>query len=980
MKRKNFTRLIFLLVIGLVYSNLQAQLPGTGIYGNEWLAGKYGQDWLRIGVTKKGIQSVTLPTGFKNKSTGLHLYHRGVEVALISATNTTIEFYGVPNDGASDAILYRPYTGVRANPYYSWFSDESAYFLTYSANAGTKLAIDQAVLPLSGDVEPYHMEKELTVFSSSDTYDGSQNLVTHSLDQSYFVDGKGRSSKAYYKRLPGTKAASGDPVFPFPFQLKNLIINPSVQPEIEILLNGRTNSNNQIKVSIGKTSSSLTANPALVEFSGFITHNVKYPIPVSTDASASNVDANGNGHFQLESMKTTTENETTGIFSVNYIVTKYPQTFDMSGLTSKTFNLVGTTNANSNISISNAPAGARIFDITDLDNPRLIAGSYNGTTLQAMVARLPNKELNLLVTTVSSDNNKLSTVLFTSYSPGSKDYLIISSGNLISAADSYAAYRSTDGGAHKTLVVNIKDIYNQFNYGEPSPVAIRRFVDYMLKDGRRKEHSLLLIGVSTTLWSKMVREIPDEVPTIGFPGSDNLLIEGLAGSSAEVQAIPIGRIPATTTDQVTNYLNKVKAYELPQTNLEWRRKVLHISGGLKEDENIKFAKYLSDYSSLVTAVPFKGSVSPKVKADYDFGYPNTSLDISGDINSGVGFTAYFGHGTSRYTDNDIGYATDATRKYSNSGKYPVMYFNGCGVGNIFNGAFSPFPADPASSQIPLSADWLLAEGKGAIAVIANSYYAFETSSDLYLGALYQGLFKGDAGRKNLGLIHRDASMITMTGSPGTRVAASSFDVANSHQSLLLGDPAIQVLTLQNPLPVELIYFRAKVQNESKVQLEWKTAWEKNNSHFVIQRSYNSKTFENIGLVEGKGDVNSETLYAFTDNDPNSGANYYRLMQVDKALGNTTTKTGGEYSRIIAVKLPDSDKLILMPNPTSDLVKINLENNLEVKSARIINVNGRATDLGKIGKEISLKNYPTGQYFLEVTTVAGDVYRKKIFKN
>jgi len=987
MHKKSTLKAINLIVIAVIalfnfmlpISDALAQSPWSGVYGNEWLAGKYGPNWLKISVSQKGIHKVTLPAGFQNKANQLHLYHRGVEVALISATITEVEFYGVPNDGSSDALLYRPYTGVKKNPYYSWFSDESAYFLTFFGTPSQMVAV-QPIINASGSSEAYHIQRDLTVYTASDTYDGTQNYVYHSLDQSYFNEGKGRSSKAYLKK---TGEVANNHIFPFPFQMKNLVITPDRQPVLEVQVNGRTFTNNSIQASVGKTASNLDNYPTKIEFSDFIPFTATYDVKASSDVNNSNVDANGNGYFQLESLKITDSDNSTGIYSVNYIQTKYPQSFDMTGITSKVFNLLPTANSQSNVIITNAPQNLKVYDITNIHNPRLIIGSYEGTALRLMVERPNSGELNLLVTNVSIEVTaaKISPVTFEAYAPANKDYLIIASENLSNAADSYATYRSSQaGGGYRTLSVKINDVYNQFNYGEPSPIAIRRYVDYMLSSGIRNAHNLLLIGPSTTLWNKMVRELINEVPTIGFPGSDVLLIEGLAGSPGETPAIPIGRISASTETQVYNYLNKVKEYETyPQGDLSWRRKGLHISGGLYSGENTRFANYLADHASFVTNAAFNGMVTNKVKPDNDYNYPNSSLNIAPEVNAGIGFMSYFGHGSSRFTDNNIGYATDGARSYTNSGKYPVMYFNGCGVGNVFNGAFSPFPAS-ASTQIPLSSDWLLAANKGAIAIVANSYYAFETSSNQYLGTLYSRLFKSDSERSTLGQIHRSAARIVMTGSTSGRTMANSYDVANTHQSLLFGDPALRVLSSADPLPVDLISFQATIQGSSQVKLEWKTAWEKGNSHFLIERSYNAKSFEVIGMIEGKGDSNSENSYSFLDTNPNPGNNYYRLVQVDKIENNNISAGKKDYSRIVSVEIPNTSQLTVMPNPTSGLIKIVLVNNLDIKSINIINMNGDSSPINYNGsKEINLGNYPAGVYLLEIVTINNDVYKRKIFK-
>src|SRR5690606_6034315 len=79
----------------------------------------------------------------------------------------------------------------------------------------------------------------------------------------------------------------------------------------------------------------------------------------------------------------------------------------------------------------------------------------------------------------------------------------------------------------------------------------------------------------------------------------------------------------------------------------------------------------------------------------------------------------------------------------------------------------------------------------------------------------------------------------------------------------------------NPLPVSLMSFEGKRSPEGIV-LDWKTASEKNNDRFEIQRSPDGKTFERIGTVAGNGNSSNVISYAFTDKSPGNGINYYRL--------------------------------------------------------------------------------------------------------
>lgn len=83
----------------------------------------------------------------------------------------------------------------------------------------------------------------------------------------------------------------------------------------------------------------------------------------------------------------------------------------------------------------------------------------------------------------------------------------------------------------------------------------------------------------------------------------------------------------------------------------------------------------------------------------------------------------------------------------------------------------------------------------------------------------------------------------------------------------------------NPLPVELVYFKAE-NEEYHVQLSWQTAAEKNNDFFAIERSGDGYAFEEIDRVQGAGNSSIPRNYTFSDMNPLDGTSYYRLRQVD----------------------------------------------------------------------------------------------------
>ncbi|REJ84266.1 MAG: T9SS C-terminal target domain-containing protein [Bacteroidetes bacterium] len=89
------------------------------------------------------------------------------------------------------------------------------------------------------------------------------------------------------------------------------------------------------------------------------------------------------------------------------------------------------------------------------------------------------------------------------------------------------------------------------------------------------------------------------------------------------------------------------------------------------------------------------------------------------------------------------------------------------------------------------------------------------------------------------------------------------------------------------LPVELISFTARPENDGKVRLNWVTASEHNNAYFIVERSSDGRSFNPVATINGSGSSSQRQEYVCIDNFPYSGQNYYQLVQVDHD-GNTRT--------------------------------------------------------------------------------------------
>ena len=111
------------------------------------------------------------------------------------------------------------------------------------------------------------------------------------------------------------------------------------------------------------------------------------------------------------------------------------------------------------------------------------------------------------------------------------------------------------------------------------------------------------------------------------------------------------------------------------------------------------------------------------------------------------------------------------------------------------------------------------------------------------------------------------------------------------------------------LPLEWLSFEARVSNQTKVDLDWRTASEHETDYFVLERAGEKTDFKEIAEVPASGYSHSESRYTFMDSWPDFGLNYYRLKQVD--LNGKFT-----YSpvRFVDIKQAENRHFAVHPNP------------------------------------------------------------------
>ncbi len=175
-----------------------------------------------------------------------------------------------------------------------------------------------------------------------------------------------------------------------------------------------------------------------------------------------------------------------------------------------------------------------------------------------------------------------------------------------------------------------------------------------------------------------------------------------------------------------------------------------------------------------------------------------------------------------------------------------------------------------------------------------------------------------------------------------------------------------VVKQDQPLPVELLSFRAKGHKDKVVVCDWSTASEKNNDYFTVERSLDGKTFEYVGKVKGSGTTNETRNYTFTDGNPYRGVSYYRLRQTD--FDNRT-----EVFNVVAVDLSlPSTPVDVYPVPASNEVVFKVDGAVSLENATlyVFDMTGRKILTQKVK---DLKGTETNLFVLPLTGFQNGIY-------
>jgi hypothetical protein len=217
-------------------------------------------------------------------------------------------------------------------------------------------------------------------------------------------------------------------------------------------------------------------------------------------------------------------------------------------------------------------------------------------------------------------------------------YVVVAPTHLLGQATQLTALRRS----MTTMVVDIEDVYDEFNHGLASPRALQEFMAWAAANWSVAPEYLVLVGAGTFDYKDYNQLGGNLIPPalVGTPqgiyASDQLFgdVDG-----DEVPDVAVGRIPVLTVAELQGYIQKLRRVER-DSGPDWRGSTLFVADDQDDGGDFKLS---ANRVSAHLGPQF--TVQQILLDDLNSADPAAAKQqVIDALNAGVGFFNYTGHG------------------------------------------------------------------------------------------------------------------------------------------------------------------------------------------------------------------------------------------------------------------------------------------------------------------------------------------------
>ena len=362
------------------------------------------------------------------------------------------------------------------------------------------------------------------------------------------------------------------------------------------------------------------------------------------------------------------------------------------------------------------------------------------------------------------------------------DYIIITHNHFIQDVQPLADFRAQQG--LRTKVVDVQNIYDEFNHGILNPNSIREFLNYAYHNWQPPAPTYVFLVGDTNI---DIKNKPNFVPTI------QVQIPGYGSSASDHQFVTfrgedsfpdmlIGRMPANNRVDVRIFIERTINYETSSAAGSWHKRLLMLAGSdsrfhWQTTQLISHNQLSGKYETQRIYAPHTDEL---ILTDDDTTLTPIGRRVIDGFNDGASIVNYIGHGGGgRWASSRMLDFADPEQNLTNISQLPLVISMTCYTGS-FDG-----------NKNSLAEELLRSENGGAIAVIGATSIGL-LDGDYYLNAeIFDVIFNKQT--RNFGAILGQAKTQFFINAPKFLDLAEVFT--------LFGDPAANLKILSNTIQV-----------------------------------------------------------------------------------------------------------------------------------------------------------------------------------
>ncbi len=256
-----------------------------------------------------------------------------------------------------------------------------------------------------------------------------------------------------------------------------------------------------------------------------------------------------------------------------------------------------------------------------------------------------------------------------------------------------------------TVLLSVNDIYDEFNFGEPTPFAIRAFLQAATTAWTNKPKYLLLGGNASVdprnhLGFGFLDFVPTRiVPTTELKTASDDWFSDL--DSAGLAKIATGRLPARTVNDMQTIVAKTLGYVSGRA-ASWNNQALIVAD--QDDPALSFTQAAQSVQNLLPQ-----AITPTDVFVTQVGVDTARQNLLAAINNGQVLVNYNGHGSVEIWSGSDLFDDTMASSLNNGDKLPLFVMMNC-----LNGFFHDVFAESLATAL------MLAPNGGAAAVWASS--------------------------------------------------------------------------------------------------------------------------------------------------------------------------------------------------------------------------------------------------------------------